>query len=223
MKVTLSAISHPKVEGITSAEDFIGYAARVSNPANQMNTMTADRLIKYLIREKHWSPFEMVSMTVEIETTRDIGRQILRHASFRFQEFSQRYADVGALGDMFIFREARLQDDKNRQNSLPVEDEELQAWWLQAQEISAGVAKELYTEALRRGIAKEQARALLPEGLTKTRMYMSGTLRSFIHYCDLRCGNGTQLEHKEVADGVFKILETEFPNIAEALKSVSNL
>lgn len=220
MKVSLNAISFPQnIEGIDSAEDFIGYAARVSNPANQMNTMTASRLIAYLIREKHWSPFEMVSMTVEIETTRDIGRQILRHRSFAFQEFSQRYADVHKLGEMFTFREARLQDDKNRQNSIRVDDEALQAWWLESQRNIANYAADIYSEALVRGIAKEQARAVLPEGLTNTRMYMQGTLRSFIHYCDLRCGNGTQLEHMEVAQGVFKIIEENFHNIAEALNA----
>lgn len=223
MKVNLSSITHPTgIEGIETAEQFIAYAARVSNPANQLNNMTADRLVAYLIKNRHWSPFEMVSMTVEIETTRDIGRQILRHRSFSFQEFSQRYASVESLGDMFEFREARLQDEKNRQNSIAVDDKELQEFWNMAQSDVASLAEHYYTLALRAGIAKEQARALLPEGLTRTRMYMSGTLRSFIHYCDLRCGNGTQLEHMEVADGIYKILEEQFPNIAKALSDGRN-
>ena len=218
MKVTLSAVSYPQnIDGIETAEDFIAYCARVSNPSNQANNQTSAGLIRYLIKNKHWSPLEMVSMTIEIETTRDIGRQILRHRSFSYQEFSQRYAEVHKMGDMFSFREARLQDDKNRQNSIRVDDEALQAWWLREQRSLAMRAADIYSEALARGIAKEQARVVLPEGLTNTRMYMSGTLRSWVHYCELRCGNGTQLEHMEVAQAVYNLMKTEFPNIVRAI------
>lgn len=199
---------------VMTAEDFIAYTARVSNPGNQNNTATADKLIRYLIKNKHWSPFEMVHMTVEINTTRDIGRQILRHRSFSFQEFSQRYAEADTE---FLFREARLQDKKNRQASIRHDDHKLQRRWDRAQRAVGWLSNRVYKWGLSAGIAKEQARCVLPEGMTKTRMYMSGTLRSFIHYCELRCGNGTQLEHKEVADAIFEIIKTEFPNIAKAL------
>lgn len=223
MKVVLKALTYPEdIEGIDNAEEFIAYCARVSNPANQMNNMTADRLIRYLIREKHWSPFEMVSMTLEIETTRDIGRQILRHRSFSFQEFSQRYADVTALDDVIEYRQARLQDKKNRQNSIETDDQKIIDTWDEMQRIVAETSLTAYETALELGVAKEQARAVLPEGMTRTRMYMAGTLRSWIHYCDLRCGNGTQLEHKEVADAVLPILEKHFPNIVKALHDADN-
>ncbi len=223
MKVKLKALSYPvDIEGIDSAEEFIAYSARVSNPANQMNNLTADKLIRYLIKHKHWSPFEMVSMTLEIETTRDIGRQILRHRSFSFQEFSQRYADVNALDDVIVMRDARLQDAKNRQNSIETNDANVHDVWNEMQVIVAETAMTAYTTALEMGVAKEQARAVLPEGMTRTRMYMAGSIRSWIHYCDLRCGNGTQLEHKEVADAVLVVLKEHFPNIVKALEDASN-
>jgi thymidylate synthase (FAD) len=195
--------------------DFIAYCARVSNPANQNNTETAEKLLKYLVRNKHWSPFEMVSITMEIETTRDIGRQILRHRSFSFQEFSQRYA---AVVDMHPPREARLQDAKNRQNSIEVDDEELQGLWDDMQLNLILEAEEAYKWALENGIAKEQARVVLPEGLTMSRMYMSGTLRSWIHYCELRTANGTQKEHREIAVKCWELIEGQFP----ALKNLFN-
>lgn len=204
----LIAVSKPVGLSINSAEDLIAYCARVSNPANQMNTETAPKLLSYLVRNKHWSPFEMASMTVEIVTTRDIARQILRHRSFSFQEFSQRYAAVSSPP---IFRNARLQDLKNRQNSLPVVESELQDWWRREQQVVARAAEATYQLALAAGIAKEVARSVLPEGMTESRLYMAGTVRSFIHYCDLRCGNGTQAEHREVADEVREILYREFP------------
>lgn len=214
MKVTLKSISQPiNIEGVNTAEEFIAYCARVSNPANQVNNETADKLIRYLIRNQHWSPFEMVHMTLEIETTRDIGRQILRHRSFAFQEFSQRYAEA----TQFITREARLQDKKNRQNSIKTDDEFLQEEWQQRQDDLLINAEAAYRWALDNGIAKEQARAVLPEGLTVTNMYMAGSLRSWIHYCDLRSANGTQLEHQEVAIAALDIMKEQFPNIVKAL------
>ena len=197
-----------------TAGDLIAYTARVSNPANQNNTKTAPRLLKYLIKENHWSPFEMVHMTLEIKTTRDIARQILRHRSFSFQEFSQRYAE--ATG--FETREARLQDEKNRQNSIEVEDSELNEWWQMQQKKVQGQADLANHDALSKGIAKEQARALLPEGLTQSTLYMAGSLRSWIHYCDLRRGNGTQKEHIEIADKCWDIIGIHFPDIVKALE-----
>ena len=177
---------------------LIAYAARVSNPSNQNNKETADKLLKYLIKHKHWSPFEMASACLEIETTRDIARQILRHRSFSFQEFSQRYADP--TEDLeFVTREARLQDEKNRQNSIETEDASLQANWDLRQSQVMQESLEAYKWAISKGIAKEQARAVLPEGLTMSRMYMNGTIRSWIHYIELRSANGTQKEHMEVA------------------------
>jgi thymidylate synthase (FAD) len=193
----------------------VAYAARVSNPANQSNTKTAGKLIGYLIRNKHWSPFEMVSITMEINTTRDIGRQILRHRSFSFQEFSQRYATASTE---FHFREARLQDTKNRQNSIRTDNKNLQRRWLYAQRFVGWLSNRVYQWGLKAGIAKEQARAVLPEGMTKTRLYMSGTLRSWIHYCDLRCANGTQLEHQEVALAAKEVLREHFPNVIKTLE-----
>ena len=189
-------------------QELIAYCARVSNPDNQMSKETSTKLLKYLIREKHWSPFEMVSVCMEIETTRDIARQILRHRSFSFQEFSQRYADPNnALG--WELREARLQDFKNRQNSIEVEDNSLQQKWLGQQDLVKLQAVKAYTWALELGIAKEQARAVLPEGLMQSRIYMNGTLRSWIHYIELRSSNGTQKEHREIAhacaDEIIKI------------------
>jgi thymidylate synthase (FAD) len=211
--VKLVAISKPIVDGVNTAEEFVAYAARVSNPSNQINSETAPRLLKYLIKHKHWSPLEMVSMTMEISTTRDIGRQILRHRSFSFQEFSQRYADVTDLG--FENREARLQDLKNRQNSIQTDDTELQLNWDRYQEWVLDASREAYDWALKNGIAKEQARAVLPEGMTHSRMYMAGSLRSWIHFCQLRCANGTQLEHQAIAKQCWEIICAEFPSIAE--------
>lgn len=218
MHAKVVAISYPlNIEGVTNAEEFIAYAARVSNPEGQVNNLTADKLIRYLIKNKHWSPLEMVSVTMEIETTRDIGRQILRHASFRFQEFSQRYASVEAIDKNYpALKEARLQDMKNRQNSVETRDEFVISDWERMQINLADHAMESYKQALAMGIAKEQARALLPEGLTPTRMYMAGTLRSWVHYCELRCGNGTQKEHMEVANAALNQLNEYFPNVVKA-------
>ena len=220
MEVRLISLSKPSaVTGCSTAEELIAYAARVSNPGNQNNTLTAPKLIKYLLKNKHFSPFEMVSMTLEIVTTRDIARQILRHRSFSFQEFSQRYADPTTdLG--FEIREARLQDLKNRQNSLPAEDKELAEQWSMKQAKLLLDTRKAYEWAISSGIAKEQARAILPEGNTVSRLYMSGTLRSWIHYCDLRMGNGTQLEHAKVAAACWGIIEAHFPNIVEAYNEI---
>ena len=193
-------------------QDLVAYCARVSNPSNQSNTKTSERLLTYLRKEKHWSPYEMVSACLEIETTRDIARQILRHRSFSFQEFSQRYAEQA---DYTNFRDARLQDTKNRQNSIETEDVDLKMAWMKKQaEVSVAV-KDSYNWALENGIAKEQARAVLPEGLTTSRMYMNGTLRSWMHFIELRSGNGTQKEHMEVARECAKVLEPVFPIIKE--------
>lgn len=215
-EVNLIALSKPSATtDCNTASELIAYTARVSNPANQNNTETAPRLLRYLIREQHWSPFEMVHMTLEIKTTRDIARQILRHRSFSFQEFSQRYAE--ATG--FETREARLQDEKNRQNSVEVNDKELQEWWQMQQKKVQGQAELAYKDALSRGIAKEQARALLPEGLTQSTLYMAGSLRSWIHYCELRRGNGTQKEHAIIADKCWDIIGYHFPDIVKALEN----
>jgi thymidylate synthase (FAD) len=196
------------------AEKLIGYMARVSNPANQDKHETAPKLIKYLIKNKHWSPLEMVNVCVEIETTRDIARQILRHRSFSFQEFSQRYAvSEGFIQDS----QARLQDTKNRQNSLYSDDISLQNWFEGAQRRIMEEAKFLYSSALEKGIAKECARVLLPEGLTVSRMYMNGTLRSWLHYIDIRCEKATQKEHRDVADQCRDIIFAEFPSIKDVL------
>lgn len=197
-----------------SPEEFIAYTARVSNPSNQHNTLTAPKLLKYLIAHKHWSPFEMVSVTMDIETTRDIAHQIVRHRSFSFQEFSQRYADP--TKDMgFETREARLQDVKNRQNSIETDDDDLHYQWLLQQRTVTTAANNAYKLAIELGIAKEQARAVLPEGLTKTRLYMSGTLRSWIHYIDVRAEEGTQKEHREVALAAQKEILQQFPSLEE--------
>ena len=215
MKVTLISYSQsPPNSDTQSLSDLVAYCARVSNPTNQQNTDTNERLIQYLIKNDHWSPLEMVSVCLEIETTRDIARQILRHRSFSFQEFSQRYA----LANLdFEFREARIQDTKNRQNSMETDDEELSEQWLTMQDIVAVNAQNAYKWAIDNGIAKEQARAVLPEGMTTSRMYMNGTLRSWIHYIRLRSANGTQKEHREVALECAKIISRLFPvNLAEA-------
>ena len=198
----------------TELMDTIAYIARVSNPAGQNNTKTGDRLIKYMIREGHWSPFEMVTVCLEIETTRDIARQVIRHRSFSFQEFSQRYSDVNVLGDV-TYREARGQDPKNRQNSVRMDDPHIHEEWRYKQEVAWLAANDAYTWALSNGIAKEQARAVLPEGMTNSRLYMNGTIRSWIHYVDLRSGNGTQEEHRQVAVQCAEAIATVFPMIMD--------
>ncbi len=213
--VKLVAVTKPVIDGINTAEDFVAYAARVSNPSNQMNTETSGKLLKYLVKNRHWSPFEMAHAVMEINTTRDIGRQILRHKSFSFQEFSQRYANAEDLG--FQLREARLQDSKNRQNSIEVEDRELQNEWNRIQQQVLGIVRYSYNWALSNGIAKEQARAVLPEGLTNSRLYMSGTLRSWLHYIGERRKPETQKEHRVVAEQALVIFQTEFPSIADLL------
>ena len=219
MNVRLLSYSQPTQEfasmGIDDAQELIAYCARVSNPSNQLNTETSEKLINYLVKHAHWSPLEMVSACVEIETTRDIARQILRHRSFAFQEFSQRYADP--TKDLsFVLREARLQDTKNRQNSIETEDTELQARWEAMQQRVINEAKYVYDWAIKNGIAKEQARAVLPEGNTVSRLYMNGTLRSWIHFIQLRSANGTQKEHQIVALACAKAIAAIFP-MAERL------
>ena len=195
-------------------QELIAYCARVSNPSNQMNSETSEKLIKYLIRHKHWSPLEMVNVCLEINTTRDIAHQIVRHRSFSFQEFSQRYADPKEFGEQFVTREARLQDPKNRQNSIELDiDSELHYEWEIEQRKVIDKAKEVYEWAIKNGIAKEQARVVLPEGCTKTRLYMNGTLRSWVHYIDLRGANGTQKEHMEIAHACATVIGKVFPLI----------
>ncbi len=196
-------------------EELVAYCARVSNPSNQNNTATSKKLLRYLAREKHWSPFEMVSACLEIETTRDIARQILRHRSFSFQEFSQRYADPVEDLDISNLRDARLQDTKNRQNSIDTNDPDLKLEWLKKQSEVVSAAKNSYKWAIENGIAKEQARSVLPEGMTGSRLYMNGTLRSWMHYIELRSGNGTQKEHQEVALECSKVLSEIFPIMEE--------
>ncbi len=216
MNVKLVGVTAPYA-GHNSAEDLIVHMARVSNPSNQGMSSDPARLIRYLIKNQHWSPFEMVNIVMEINTTRDIARQILRHRSFSFQEFSQRYADpTKDLG--FELREARLQDTKNRQNSIETDDNDLQSEWKIKQVNLIAEVKAAYDWAITNGIAKEQARAVLPEGNTQSRMYMNGTLRSWIHYCQLRMENGTQKEHADVAAACWKIITDKFPNVVAALK-----
>ena len=204
---------------LPNLQDLVAYCARVSNPSNQANSETSERLIKYLIKHKHWSPLEMVSACIEVETTRDIARQLLRHRSFSFQEFSQRYADPTAeLDDAFVLREARMQDTKNRQNSVELdmsdEKQKLLAYeWERSQNRVLYAVKKEYEWAIKNGIAKEQARAVLPEGLTVSRLYVNGTLRSWIHYIDLRDGNGTQKEHAEIARACAEVIAKVFPII----------
>jgi len=209
--VKLVSISKPCIEGINTAEDLVAYVARVSNPSNQLNTETSAKLLKYLIKNQHWSPLELVHVVMEINTTRDIGRQILRHRSFVFSEFSQRYAAPTDLG--FETKEARMQDSKNRQNSIVTNDTQLQNLWEDYQQQIIQVAQDAYGWAIEQGIAKEQARAVLPEGMTKSRMYMAGSLRSWLHYVKLRQSNGTQKEHREIAIEVKNILCKEFPSL----------
>ena len=201
--------------GLDNIQDLIAYAARVSNPANQANRETTPRLLNYLIKHKHWSPFEMASACIEIETTRDIARQILRHRSFSFQEFSQRYADVRDLGDNFVLRDARLQDTTNRQNSVETDNVELIHAWDDMQQKVIDAATEAYNWAIENGIAKEQARAVLPEGNTKSRLYVNGTIRSWIHFIELRSSNGTQKEHMEVARAVGEAIAKIYPAVTD--------
>lgn len=215
--VKLISLSKPSADtGCNTAEELVAYAARVSNPANQSNKTTAGKLVRYLIKENHWSPLEMVHMTLEITTTRDISRQIIRHRSFSFQEFSQRYAK----SESFEVREARLQDLKNRQNSVALTEDnvELSQQWRDKQQELLEQSKDVYNWALDNGIAKEQARAVLPEGNTETTLYMAGTLRSWIHYCDLRMGNGTQKEHMDIAKQCWDIIGVHFPDVIKAIE-----
>lgn len=220
-KVKMVSYSMPSQEykeaGLNDVQDLIAYCARVSNPSNQFNKETSDKLIKYLIKHKHWSPLETVSACLEIETTRDIGRQILRHRSFSFQEFSQRYADP--TKDMaFMLREARLQDTQNRQNSIDTDNAALSAMWRIKQEELIKKSLDAYNWAIENGIAKEQARAVLPEGNTMSRMYMNGTLRSWVHYIELRSANGTQKEHIEVAKQCAKVIAEIFPLMLDIME-----
>jgi thymidylate synthase (FAD) len=199
-----------------SSDEFIAYCARVSNPSNQMNSLTAPKLLRYCAKHKHWSVFETVSITMSIETTRDIARQILRHRSFSFQEFSQRYADpTESLG--FVTREARLQDPKNRQNSIETDDVQTQIQWKVLQDIVRKSSEDAYKFAIENGIAKEQARAVLPEGLTVSRMYMNGNLRSWIHYCLIRTGPETQKEHREIATDAWNQIVEYFPSLKDVI------
>ena len=221
MNVRMISYSKPSREmydeGLLDVQELVAFCARVSNPSNQFNTETSEKLIKYLIKHQHWSPLEMVSACLEIETTRDIARQILRHRSFSFQEFSQRYADP--TKDLsFVLREARLQDTKNRQNSVENTNLALAAWWEERQKRVIKEAEEAYAWAIENGIAKEQARAVLPEGLTVSRLYMNGTLRSWIHFIELRSANGTQKEHQEVARQCAKVIAEVFPLANELVK-----
>jgi|TARA_R110001592_G_scaffold59879_1_gene181915 thymidylate synthase (FAD) len=203
-------------EGLENVQDLIAFCAKVSNPTAQINNETSERLIKYLIKHQHWSPLEMVNAVLEINTTRDIAHQIVRHRSFAFQEFSQRYANPAEMGEMFITREARLQDKTNRQNSVEVDSEsDIHYEWANKQQEVIDKAREVYDWAIGAGIAKEQARVVLPEGLTKTRLYMNGTLRSWVHYIDLRGANGTQKEHMEIAHSCAKVIAGIFPLMKE--------
>jgi thymidylate synthase (FAD) len=224
--VKLVAYTHPQIRipvedaepgtfRLLGPESFIAYCARVSNPANQDNP-DSERLLKYLVKNKHWSPFEMVHVVMEINTTRDIARQILRHRSFSFQEFSQRYAAVQEMSEP---REARLQDTKNRQNSIETDDENIKTQWQEMQEQQLLTAKLAYSWAIEHGIAKEQARVVLPEGLTMSRMYMSGSLRSWIHYCELRMANGTQKEHRLIAEQCWNVIVEQFPSLKNVLEN----
>ena len=214
MKVELISYSQPAEYFAENMTELVAFCARVSNPDNQSNKVTSEKLIRYLIKNQHWSPLEMVSMCLEIETTRDIARQMLRHRSFSFQEFSQRYADPTKELD-FVTREARLQDTKNRQNSIETDDEYLQKRWEEQQERVISICKNAYGWAIANGIAKEQARAVLPEGLTVSKLYMNGTLRSWIHYIQLRSENGTQKEHRVIAHTCAEVIAKVFPMASE--------
>ena len=216
--MSVKLISHstaPKDSELDNVQDLIAYCAKVSNPNNQINKETSEKLIKFLIKHNHWSPLEMVSVCLEIETTRDIAHQIVRHRSFAFQEFSQRYANPEEMGDQFVTRECRLQDTKNRQNSIDTENLELIVSWDEKQQEVIDKAKEVYDWAIENGIAKEQARVVLPEGCTKTRLYMNGSVRSWVHYIELRGANGTQKEHMEIAHACAKVIAEIFPLAGE--------
>jgi thymidylate synthase (FAD) len=220
-EVNLIGLTKPSAYSeCNTANELVAWAARVSNPSNQNNTATAPKLVQYLIKNKHWSPLEMVHVSMEIKTTRDIARQILRHSSFRFQEYSQRYADpTQDLG--FVVREARLQDAKNRQNSVDVEDSLLQEEWAMKQVTATDAALDAYEWAIENGIAKEQARAVLPEGNTESVMIMSGSLRSWVHYCQLRMDKATQKEHRIVAEQCWEIICHHFPDVKAAIDSMA--
>ena len=225
MNVKLVSYTQPADEFVqdgmsqTDLLDLVAFCARVSNPTNQMNSETSEKLVKYLIKHAHWSPLEMVNACLEINTTRDIAHQIVRHRSFAFQEFSQRYANPDEMGDMFVIREARLQDLKNRQNSVEIDsDEDIHYAWASKQQEVINKAREVYDWAIASGIAKEQARAVLPEGNTKTRLYMNGTLRSWIHYIELRSANGTQKEHMEIAHACAEVIANVFP-LSQGIKT----
>lgn len=199
-KAKLIAVTNPVVEGIEDAKELIAFCARVSNPSNQMNMNTADKLLNYLVKHKHWSPLEMCNAVVEVDSPRDIARQLLRHRSFSFQEFSQRYADVTTLENTFCLRDLRMQDTKNRQNSVESDDKLLAEWWRERQEYILSVTKAVYSEAIQLGVAKEVARVILPEGLTMSKLYVNGTIRSWAHYLEVRMEEGvTQAEHVELA------------------------
>jgi len=218
MKARLVGYTQPSDDfksDMKDVQDLVAYAARVSNPSNQINTETSQRLLNYLIKHAHWSPFEMASATIEVETTRDIARQLLRHRSFSFQEFSQRYADPNDLDETFEVREARLQDQKNRQNSIECENDYIKERWEEEQLKVIQQAKTAYNWAIDNGIAKEQARAVLPEGNTKSRLYVNGTIRSWIHYVELRSGHGTQKEHIELAREIGCAIHAIFPMIED--------
>jgi len=219
MNVKLVSYSKPSkeflAEGLENVQDLIAFCAKVSNPNNQINSETSEKLIKYLIKHKHWSPLEMVNACLEINTTRDIAHQIVRHRSFSFQEFSQRYANPKEMGDMFVHREARLQDEKNRQNSVDVDDQLLQDKWNAMQQRVIDHSKIAYDWALEHNIAKEQARVVLPEGNTRTRLYMNGSIRSWVHYIELRSANGTQKEHMEIAQECATVIAGIFPIMGE--------
>jgi len=205
------------VGGVDNIQDLIAYCARVSNPSNQVNSKTTTKLLDYLIKHQHWSPFEMASACIEIETTRDIARQLLRHRSFSFQEFSQRYADIRAFDNSFVTREARMQDDKNRQNSIANDNKKLSMEWEAKQNKVIKEAKAAYDWAIENGIAKEQARVVLPEGNTVSKLYVNGTIRSWIHYIELRSSNGTQKEHMELANAVAIAISKIYPKALEFL------
>jgi thymidylate synthase (FAD) len=214
LSVRLIGITKPVIEEVPDSASLLAYCARVSSTANQLNHATGGKLLRFLINRREWSPLEMISLTFEITTTRDIARQILRHRSFSFQEFSQRYAKVA---DEAVFREARLQDLKDRQNSIEIDDADLQREWLRDQISVWETAIEAYDDALKRGIAKEVARAVLPEGLTPSKLYMAGTLRSWLHYVDLRCEYKTQKEHRDLADQVRSIIAEQLPELRDIL------
>ena len=224
MKARLVSYSQPtsrihtgelSIGGLDNIQDLIAYCARVSNPSNQLNTKTTSKLLRYLIKHKHWSPFEMASVCIEIQTTRDIARQLLRHRSFSFQEFSQRYANINDITDSIVIRKARLQDESNRQNSVETNDARLLTVWEEHQRNVWYAAMKAYNWAIENGIAKEQARAVLPEGNTPSRLYVNGTIRSWIHYIELRSANGTQQEHMELAIACGQAISRIFPTLED--------